>query len=96
MVPKMMITTTIDDTVLMWIPVNGVIRKIVVPSLQCLARQEVERIHHFLLLYLLPCAFLDDYSSCGGRETRDLDFRCHYTREIREVLAKTRSNLGKW
>ena len=72
------------------------IRKIVVTSLQRLARQEVERIHHFLLLYLLPCAFLEDYSSCGGRETRDLDFRHHYTRETREVLAKTQSNLGKW
>ena len=49
-----------------------------------------------LLLYLLPSAFLDDYFSCGGRETRDLDFRHHYTRETREVLAKLdQSNLGK-
>ena len=72
------------------------IREIVVPSLQRLARQEVERLHHFLLLYLLPCAFLDDNSSCRGRETRDLDFRHHYTRETQEVLAKTWSNLGKW
>ena len=39
---------------------------------------------------------LDDNSSCGGRETRDLDFRHHFTRETQEVLAKTQSNLGKW
>ena len=49
----------------------------------------MERLHHFLLLYLLPCAFLDDNSSCGGRETRDLDIRHQYTRETQEVLAKT-------
>ena len=53
----------------------------------------MERLHHFLLLYLLPCAFLDNNSSCGGRETRDLDFRHQYTRETQEVLAKTQSNL---
>ena len=50
---------------------RSTIRKIVVPSLQRLARQEVERIHHFMLLYLLPCAFLDDFIVWGWVFTLD-------------------------